>query len=60
MSVPEAGAYFGLGYVASYDAAKRGVIPTLRTSATRMVVPTAALRRVLGIDPALPVEAVSA
>lgn len=50
LKVPEAGAYLGLGYVASYEAAKRGVIPTIRTSGTRMVVPTATFRRMLGLD----------
>ena len=54
MRIPEAGAYLGLGYVASYEAAKKGYLPTIHTSAKRMVVPTAALRRLLGIDP--PVE----
>lgn len=51
MRVPEAGAYLGLGYVASYEAAKRGYLPTIHTSPKRIVVPTAELRRLLRLDP---------
>jgi hypothetical protein len=54
LSIPEAGAYLGLRYVASYEAANKGYLPTIQTSAKRRVVPTAALRRLLLIDP--PVE----
>ena len=49
VSVPEAGAAFGLGYTASYEAAKRGDLPTIRLG-RRLVVPTATLRRMLGLD----------
>lgn len=47
MSVPEAGErYFGLGRNASYAAAARGDIPTLRIGG-RIFVPVAALDRKL-------------
>lgn len=51
MSIPDAGRYLGLGHAASYNAARRGVIPTLQLSPHRRVVATAELRRLLGIDP---------
>ena len=50
LSVPEAGRHVGLGRAASYEAAKRGQLPTIRLSERRLVVPTAALRRMLLID----------
>lgn len=50
LRIPDAGAYLGLGYVASYNAANRGFLPTIRLSEHRRVVPTAELRRILGID----------
>ena len=46
MSVPGAGAEVGLGRNASYEAAKRGEIPTLRFG-RRLIVPIAAWRRKL-------------
>ena len=46
---PDTGKILGLGRSAVYDAARRGEIPTLRFGA-RVVVPTAALRRMLQID----------
>ena len=47
MTVPEAGrAYFGLGKNASYEAAKRGDIPTIRVG-RRLRVPIAAMDRKL-------------
>lgn len=50
LTVPEAGRLaFGLSRSASYDAAANGHIPTLRLG-RKVVVPTAALRRLLGID----------
>ena len=49
IEVPEAGRVFGLGRSASYAAAARGEIPTLRIG-RRLVVPTAQLRRLLGLD----------
>ena len=47
-SVPEAGKVLGLSRNAAYDAAKRGEIPTLKFG-KRLVVPTAALRKMLGV-----------
>lgn len=50
VSVPEAGkALAGLGRNASYEAAQRGDIRTIRIG-KRMSVPTAWLRQQLGID----------
>jgi hypothetical protein len=61
---PEVGQLLHLGRSATYDAARRGDIPTLRLG-RRVVVPTAALRRLLALDepaeaPAgLPVEVIA-
>jgi hypothetical protein len=49
MSVPDAGALVGLGRSAAYRAAKAGDLPTIRVGG-RVVVPTAALRRLLQLD----------
>ena len=49
MSIPEAGAIFGLSRAASYQAARRGDIPTI-TMGHRKLVPTAKLRAMLGLD----------
>lgn len=49
LTVEEAGAYFGLGRSASYDAVRRGELPSIRFG-RRIVVPTATLRRLLGLD----------
>lgn len=57
LSVPEAGAFLGLGRSQSYEAARVGTLPTIRLSERREVVPTAALRRLLGLDVAESVEA---
>jgi hypothetical protein len=46
---PTAGQALDLGKSATYDAAMRGDIPTLRIG-RRIVVPTAALRRLLQLD----------
>lgn len=46
---PAAGRAVGLGRSATYDAAARGDIPTIRLG-RRIVVPTASLRRLLGMD----------
>jgi hypothetical protein len=46
MSVPDAGAEIGLGRNASYEAARRGEIPTLRFG-RRLIVPIPAWRRKL-------------
>ena len=46
MSVPEAGRiYYGLSRSASYDAAARGDIPTIRVGAKTLRVPIAAMER---------------
>lgn len=50
VSVEVAGKALGLGRQATYDACHRGDIPTIRFG-RRIVVPTAALRRMLGLDP---------
>jgi hypothetical protein len=52
LSVPEAGAFCGLGRSASYVAAERGEIPTLVFNGRSVRVPTAKLRQLLGLDPA--------
>lgn len=46
---PDVGRVLGLGRSATYAAAQRGEIPTLRIGGRR-VVPTALLRRMLGLD----------
>jgi hypothetical protein len=46
---PEVGQLLGLGRAATYDAARRGDIPIIRFG-RRIIVPTAALRRLLGVD----------
>jgi hypothetical protein len=55
MTVPEAGKkYFGLGKNGSYDAAKRGDIPTIKIG-SRLFVPVIAIERMLsqtGLDKA--------
>ena len=51
MSVPVAGAYFGLGRDAAYAAARRGDLPVIRIG-RRVVVSTAELRKLLGIGDA--------
>ena len=46
---PQVGNILGLGRAATYDAARRGDIPTIHFG-RRIVVPTAALRRMLALD----------
>lgn len=46
---PDTGQILGLGRAATYASAKRGEIPTLPLSG-KLRVPTAALRRMLGLD----------
>lgn len=48
LTVPEAGRVVGLGRSAAYDAVARGELPTIRFGERRVVVPVAALRRMLG------------
>lgn len=50
VSVIEAAAALGISRSGAYAAAARGEIPTIRLGARRVVVPTAALRRMLGLD----------
>lgn len=54
VSVEMAGRCLGIGRAAAYDAAARGDIPTIRIG-RRIVVPTAALRRMLQLDDPAPV-----
>jgi excisionase family DNA binding protein len=54
MTVEEAGAALGLSRTSSYEAVRAGTIPSIRLG-RRLVVPTAALRRLLQLD--LPSEA---
>jgi len=46
---PDAGEILGLSRQSTYGAARRGEIPTIRIG-RRLVVPTARLRRMLGLD----------
>lgn len=46
---PDAGEILGLSRQSTYGAARRGEIPTIRLG-RRIVVPTAPLRRMLGMD----------
>ena len=48
--VPEGGRYIGLGRSASYEAARRGILPTLKVGERRVVVPSARLAQLLGAD----------
>ena len=48
ITVPQAGEVIGQGQSASYDAAKRGDLPTIRVGA-RYLVPVAKLRELLGM-----------
>jgi excisionase family DNA binding protein len=50
LTIEEAAAFLGLGRSSAYEAARRGELPTLRFGRA-LRVPTAALRRLLGIDP---------
>ncbi len=51
VTVPEAGELLGLTRNKAYEAAAKGEIPTLRFG-KRLVVPTAPLRRMLGLEEA--------
>lgn len=46
---PDAGRALGLSRASTYDAVARGQIPAIRVG-RRLLVPTAALRRMLGLD----------
>ncbi|WP_327074402.1 helix-turn-helix domain-containing protein [Kitasatospora purpeofusca] len=56
MTVPQAGRYLGLQKAASYNAARRGDIPTISVG-RRLLVPTAKLRLLLGIDASVTTDA---
>ncbi len=49
MTVTDAGRALGLGRSAAYDAVGRGEIPSIKIG-KRLLVPTAALRRMVGLD----------
>ena len=49
LSIEQAGLVLGLGRSSAYEAARAGAIPTIRLSQRRVVVPTAALRALLGM-----------
>jgi excisionase family DNA binding protein len=49
LTVEEAGRYLGISRPTAYSAARNGTLPVLRVN-RRMLVPTASLRRLLGID----------
>lgn len=49
LTVPEVARILGLSRNAGYEAAARGDLPTIRLG-RRLLVPTAAFRRLLGID----------
>jgi excisionase family DNA binding protein len=50
ITVSEAAALLGMGRSATYEAVRRGEIPSLRFGG-RILVPVAALLRLLGFDP---------
>lgn len=50
MTIEEAAALLGISRSSAYAAARRGEIPALRIG-NRWIVPTAALRRKLELDP---------
>jgi excisionase family DNA binding protein len=50
LTVEEAGRLLNLGRSAAYDAVKRGELPVLRFG-RRLVVPTARVLAMLGLDP---------
>lgn len=49
LTVAEAGRYLGLAKASAYEAVHRGQIPSIRVG-RRLLVPTAALRRLLQLD----------
>jgi len=52
---PETAGILNLSKASAYAAAERGEIPTIRIG-RRLLVPTAALRRMLQLDEPIPVE----
>lgn len=53
LTVEQAGAFLGLGRSAAYAAVGRGEIPTIKFG-RRIIVPTAALLRLLAVDDGRP------
>ena len=49
LTIPEAGRALGISRNAAYEAARRSEIPTIRIGKL-LLVPTASLQRMLGID----------
>ncbi len=49
LTVPEAGRFLRLGRASAYEAARRGDLPTIKIG-RRLLVPTAALRRMLQLE----------
>ncbi|MEI2715772.1 MAG: hypothetical protein V9E98_02035 [Candidatus Nanopelagicales bacterium] len=49
LSVIDAGRYLGMSRDRAYRAAQAGYLPTVHLSATRLAVPTAKLRELLGL-----------
>lgn len=49
VTVEEAAGFLGISRGSAYEAARRGDLPTLRVG-RRLLVPTAALRRMVGLD----------
>lgn len=50
ITVPQAGAYLGLSRAGSYAAARRGDLPVIRVGNRNLMVSTAKLRELLGLD----------
>jgi excisionase family DNA binding protein len=50
ISVERAGQLLGISRGSAYQAARRGEIPAIRIGRRRVVVPTASLLRLLGVD----------
>jgi excisionase family DNA binding protein len=51
ISVERAGQLLGISRGTAYDAVHRGEIPSIAIGKRRIVVPTAALLRLLGVEP---------
>jgi excisionase family DNA binding protein len=50
MTVEEVAEILGTGRTATYDAVRRGEIPSIKVG-RKLVIPTAAVRRLLELDP---------
>jgi excisionase family DNA binding protein len=51
LSIEQAGQILGIGRAAAYSAVQAGHLPTIKLGRRRIVVPTAALWSMLGLDP---------